>query len=438
MNQTKLIAASIIALCTFMGVAFGQQIQPCYSTETIEHIDHLHPGYKLRIDEAFEQAKQFALEMRSSRAVNADTLYRIPVVVHIVYTNAIQNIPDSLITSQIQVLNRDYNRLNEDAIQTRDIFKPIAGSLHFEFFLATTDPAGNPTSGVIRKLGTPASTFLGFNAFQDNVKNAAEGDAAWNTDKYLNIWVCNLNTLPLGVLGYAFPPTGASNWDSTSYIDSAMQGVVIDYTAFGRNNPYVIDPGVLPGRTCVHEVGHYFGLRHIWADETACAADDGIDDTPMAGDKTNFTCDTTKNSCVDAGVDYPDMSENYMDYTDERCQNIFTVGQTTMMLSNLILLRPSLAQKVLIDVGVGAINGIQSISIFPNPCSDFLNIKLKQVLAENFDINIYNSTGSKVLSKQLSSSEFNQAIDIRSLENGIYFFELSNAKASYRSKLSKF
>jgi len=426
----------LFALLVSIQLIQAQYIVPCYTTEVVNHYETMHPGYKDKINQAFAQNKTLLDQMHRSRGVNDDTLYKIPVVVHIVYTSPTENLPDSLVYSQIQVLNWDYNRWNEDAVQTRDVFKPIAGSMHIEFYLATTDPSGNPTSGIIRKAGTPASTFLGFNAFQDNVKLAAEGDAAWNTDKYLNIWVCNLNTIPLGVLGYAYPPTGASNWPAGSETDSASQGVVIDYTAFGRNNPYVIDPGVVAGRTCVHETGHYLGLRHIWADEAACAEDDGIDDTPKAGDQTNFNCDTTKNTCVDVGIDYPDMIENYMDYSDERCQNMFTREQTDMMLLNLITLRPQLANKVVIGVGVNDLHGERYISIYPNPSSDFILIQFKSLLSMGTPISIFNSAGVKVREERITDETFKKQIDVRSFEPGIYYLQIANATENYRLKFS--
>lgn len=416
----------------------AQQVKPCYTPDVISHFEQTHPGYQLKISNAFEQSKQIVNEWKSSRATNADTLYKIPVVVHIVYTASGENIPDSLIYSQIEVLNRDYNRWNDDAVQTRDVFKPIAGSMHIEFFLATIDPQGNPSTGIIRKSGNPANAFIGFNAFQDNVKDPVEGDAPWNTDKYLNIWVCNLNTLPLGILGYAYPPTGASNWPAGSETDSNKQGVVIDYTAFGRNNPNVIDPTVVPGRTCVHEVGHYLGLRHIWADEAACADDDGINDTPKAGDQSNFDCDTTKNTCVDAGIDYPDMIENYMDYSDERCQNMFTREQTDMMLANLITLRPQLAIKKVVGVGIHNTLNQESISIYPNPVEGVLQIKFNNEHNLSTHLNIYNHSGMIVYSTEITNSNTSEHIDLSSFESGMYYVQLSNAEAVYRSKIIKF
>ena len=69
-----------------------------------------------------------------------------------------------------------------------------------------------------------------------------------------------------------------------------MEGVVIHFEIFGDGNPLATGQLSISdqGRTAVHEVEHYLGLRHIWGDaieflgEDGCAVDDGLDDTPNA------------------------------------------------------------------------------------------------------------------------------------------------------------
>ena len=309
---------------------------------------------------------------------NLNTSY-IPVVFHIVYNNNSQNIPDSVLHSQIEVLNEDYRRLNENASETRDEFLEFAGDSNIEFFLANIDPDGNPTNGIIRQF-TYRDEFLMFeDVFSneitlDEVKSSTNGGSdAWDTDLYLNIWVCNIGTLELfgqelgQVFGYAYPPTNidealsnletAPDWPIDMLTnDEALQGVVLHYTAIGRNNPSANEDNLIEnnlGRAAVHEVGHFLGLRHIWGDaitligEDGCNVDDGIQDTPNANDQAGYVCDFNKNTCTgdtfgSSGEDLPDMVENYMDYSPDACLNIFTNGQINVMQNVLEIARPNL------------------------------------------------------------------------------------------------
>ena len=71
-----------------------------------------------------------------SRLSTSTETYYIPVVFHIVYNSESQNLPDSVIHSQIEVLNEDYRRLNENASETREEFLEFAGDANIEFFFS--------------------------------------------------------------------------------------------------------------------------------------------------------------------------------------------------------------------------------------------------------------------------------------------------------------
>jgi hypothetical protein len=78
------------------------------------------------------------------------------------------------------------------------------------------------------------------------------------------------------------------------------------------------------GRTTTHEVGHWLNLIHIWGDGP-CGVDDLIADTPDSDD-ANHGCDIGHVSCGSV-----DMVQNYMDYSDDVCMNLFTQGQKERM-----------------------------------------------------------------------------------------------------------
>ena len=126
----------------------------------------------------------------------------MPVVVHIIHENSIENLDDSLVYSQIEVLNRDFSRSNSDTINMRSVFDTIAAPASIQFYLATIDPNGNPTNGITRTF-TNESSFIDFNLTLDLMKDDATGGVdAWPVDKYLNIWVCDLS---FNVFGQSIP-----------------------------------------------------------------------------------------------------------------------------------------------------------------------------------------------------------------------------------------
>ena len=82
------------------------------------------------------------------------------------------------------------------------------------------------------------------------------------------------------------------------------------------------------GRTLSHETGHWFGLRHIWGD--GVCGDDFVADTPTQRNASSGCPNSL--SCNDVT---PAMVQNYMDYSNDACMNIFTLGQKDRMLAAL-------------------------------------------------------------------------------------------------------
>ena len=138
------------------------------------------------------------------------------------FNNATENLDEELIISQLADMNAAFNRENSDTINTREIFLPVAGSARIRFVLASKDPSGNSTNG-IHRVRTNLSTFGSGSASQtlnaDRVKfSSLGGTDAWNTDKYLNIWICDISFGGrIGLLGYAFPPVNADFWQPRSF-----------------------------------------------------------------------------------------------------------------------------------------------------------------------------------------------------------------------------
>ncbi|CAN0441729.1 unnamed protein product, partial [Phaeothamnion confervicola] len=246
-----------------------------------------------------------------------------------------RNIPDAQVISQIEVLNKDFNRLNTDAGNTPAEFTSVAGSLDIEFVLANQDPDGQVTDGIMRIDGNRAQWSLGreseFKALHPAVGNSDDDYTEyWPAEDYLNIWVIKFQDF----LGYAqFPVSsglpGLENADDNSLTD----GIIIDYRVFGTDDagPFSLDDQYNKGRTTTHEVGHFLGLKHIWGDDTGCNKSDYADDTPNQGEETYDTPDYPLADNCTSSV----MFQNYMDYTDDIMMNLFTLNQVDRMMTVL-------------------------------------------------------------------------------------------------------
>ena len=408
----KLQLIALLTLCfftLFFQSLLAQDMERCAYNHLIEHKTKFMPDYQKQIDKTFDKAKEIA---DSKQWEKDGEIYRIPVVVHIIYNQDKENLSDELIQSQIDVLNEDFRRMNEDTFKTRSEFLDVAGDAQIEFYLADIGPDGLKSDGITRTKTdeTDFTDFITDEGFWENNWDAitaktndecgvngwklqsgnlneeeslcvekvlaefgfeamkfsnAGGHDAWPTDRYLNMWVCDLES---GLLGYATPPAGAPNWGGGSSGTIQSDGVVVDYSVFGRDNPY---GSGFKGRTATHEIGHYLGLRHVWGDG-GCNKDDGIGDTPKMDGSSNYDCDKERNTCGSTG-DLPDMIENYMDYSSDYCQNMFSNGQIGIMramcegpraelLEPLVVVPPVAdfkAEPVMVELG----NAIQFISL---------------------------------------------------------------------------
>jgi len=414
---------SLLALALVgMGVATNAQddrtsVKRCGSYEVYQQMLQNDPAFK-KNQESIEQftehfIKNGGAEMRS---VAGTVVYTIPVVVHVVYNKAVQNISNAQILSQIDILNKDYQKLNSDVGLVPSVWTKRVADCQVEFCLATIDPSGNSTTG-IRRVQTTKPSF----SDNDNVKFTSKGgDDAWPAASYLNIWVCKLGNF---LLGYAQFPGGQASTD----------GVVITYTAFG-NTGAAQAPFNL-GRTATHEIGHWLNLRHIWGDDGgACTGSDKVKDTPNQGDE-NYGCPIFPRTSCSNGPN-GDMFMNYMDYTDDECMFMFTNGQKNRMTATLVAggSRNSVTLSGKcgtrpISLNQGVIENQNLLRVSPNPINGtYATVSYKLDKAAQVHAMITNVYGVVIASinagRQSAGSYQLKPEAIARLQNGVYTIKL--------------
>ncbi|MEQ9426784.1 MAG: choice-of-anchor J domain-containing protein [Cyclobacteriaceae bacterium] len=309
-------------------------------------------------------------------------ILKIPVVVHVLHQGeaigVASNIPEGQIISQIQILNQDFRRQNPDAANTRELFNPVAADVNIEFELAKQDPEGLPTTGIVRVKAKRSNYSI-----NDDIE--IKENSFWPTEDYLNIWVVDLSN---DLLGFAqFPVSNLQGLTVDRTNNRLTDGIVVDYEYFGRG--FNTD-SFSEGRTATHEIGHFLGLRHIWGDG-GCNVDDFCEDTPQMGDNSSG-CPNAPESCGSV-----DMFENYMDFTDDDCMNLFTSCQAMRMrtvlqesprrrslLTSKALVEPILAAN---DIGIR-----QIVSPELNVCSEILIPEIEVRNTGNNIVNTYTIT----------------------------------------------
>jgi hypothetical protein len=315
--------------------------------------------------------------------------------------------------------------LHQDTGKVRSVFKPVVGDTKIEFYLAYKTPEGKPTNGIDR-VKTKRFDFGGTTGYADAVKYTSEkGIDAWDPDKYLNIWVCNFTyNGVMAVSAYAYPPINAQFWNASYYKSSDLQGVVINYPFIGVGNPNDLAASSLRERTLVHEIGHYLGLRHIWADKqnTCTGEDDGIKDTPVCRSATT-TCNPLKNTCIESTGDKPDMLENYMDYTPYPCTVMFTKQQSSLMKYNLKNLRPIL-YNLKSDQPFPSVYA--KIAVAPNPALNNIRFIFEQ--EGEYSLKIFNMLGQPLNEEIFKVGNNYEYTSNAQLSSGVYHIKILSSQ----------
>ena len=251
-----------------------------------------------------------------------EKLYQIPIVVHVLHFGEPlgegNNLSKEKILRQIEIVNEDFRR----KAGTRGFNNhPEGADSRIKFVLAKTDPQGNPTNGIVRINTKTTPNPLPSNHSFDFYA----GFSYWDPALYLNVWSIPLGDLVDAFLGEATGPNtdlpGGHLFTPGEPLQS--EGILINSAHFGESD---LNSEHNLGRTLTHEIGHYLGLLHTWG-EGDCIHNDFCKDTPPVSSPVTGCPHTPPIACDGSPV----MIENYMNYTYDRCMNMFTKDQIARM-----------------------------------------------------------------------------------------------------------
>jgi Pregnancy-associated plasma protein-A len=322
----------------------------------------------------------------------------IPVVVHILYKagSSIRNlINESDVKQQLDMLSKDFRqsvKIEKHQADKKEKFSDKnAMDTRIDFCLADKDPLGKTTNGVL----LVPTTFLTWGA-DDKMKSAITGGStAWNTEKYLNIWVVSL---PDSLSGYAQMPAGSSLTD----------GIVIDARYFGKKNNSDKGFPYTEGKTLTHLMGSYLNLYELWSDTVLCE-DDGVEDTPIQNAHSFGCFGYTLISTCDGNPVV--MNMNFMDNSNDECQYMFTNGQKRRMHATLTkggIRRKLVESSSTVCKQSNVVNLVQrndapiltsqrpssfTYRIYPNPAKDNINFEIGLEKSGNAELTVFNAVG---------------------------------------------
>ncbi len=349
------------------------------------------------------QFESWLQRKRSTQARIATEVYRIPVVVHVLHTGEPLgegfNFSDERIRGQIRTLNEDFRRkLGTPGFNAH----PDGDDPHIEFVLAEFDPDGRHTNGIVRidqnKVQLPPQPA-------GDIISVASLFSYWDPVRYLNIWCMDAGFPPGTLVGSArFPISDLKGLENITEPDA--DGIYITALNFGQGNTNTFPP-YDKGRTLTHEMGHFLGLLHTFGSLDFGSQCDGYtdhcSDTPPLSRFTSGCPSTSPVACDGS----PAMFENYMDYTDDGCVNIFTKEQVARMRTVLensprrksLVTSPAIRRN---DEVTGLPDDPSNFRFYPNPAREKIYLSIGDDLNElTIRVTAFSLTGKVLFSKMV-------------------------------------
>ncbi len=314
-------------------ISFAQQAEKC--ANTLKHKEYLkaNPEAKTTFNQIENQLQKIIQKGYTKRSTNQ--IYRVPLVIHVMHlgeeVGVGSNISDAQVVSGITQLNNAFRNVSGQGIDTE-----------IEFVLAKRDPDCGVSNGIVRFDASGIAGYASDGVLIDSLgadEVALKASSNWPNDSYYNIWIVSEiegNNGGFGTQGFAYFPGTSSNIDGTVILNTAWGNTG---TANSWNNQ---------GKTGIHELGHGLNLHHTFklqsaSDTTAngcppntdCTAEgDFCCDTDPHKVSSSFTCtDSQINECT--GNVFGDVVHNYMDYSDQDCQYMFSQDQVDRMRATL-------------------------------------------------------------------------------------------------------
>ncbi|HHH52187.1 MAG TPA: hypothetical protein ENK91_00885 [Bacteroidetes bacterium] len=338
----------------------------------------------------------------------------IPLVFHVFNkSNSKYKVNLSDIYEQVDFLNDAFSGTNTDLKNVPDYFKSSIGKTNIRFCIGYKTEDDEKIAGIIFHENNTdyfADQYIEGDNKRKKIKHTFYGgDDAWNSDKYINIWI--------GEMSYA---NGTSTFPGISNEYKDEEGIILNSKIFQYNSK--------SKKILVHEMGHYFGLLHIWGNEGGCNDDDGIDDTPLQNTFYTGCPKGEKYSC-----NSKDMYMNYMDYTNDYCSLFFTKDQVAYMQNSLYTYRNTLVDAKYLCDNQSDNSNIKDVEVFSS--NNRISILKKFDNDLELEYILYDNIGRNLKSGVIKNNQYIVNLDCNGYPSGIYFVFIKSKQEYLTKKL---
>lgn len=420
MHKKTTITFALSILFLYCGTGQANLFNP-YRTYAVQTYDN----HLLDEDAAFQnKLAQLEDTVQHFLLYGSITHKVVPVVFHILQSDGMPYISDSMILRQLEQLNYDFNQSSLQDMPSGPYqaeFEIFSFIPQISFCLADT-LVGNPIGGNVIRVQVRAPYFEVGNLMKSRETG---GSNPVLPDNCLNIWICNL---PDSIAGFSQMPGGPSMSD----------GIVMSYKYLMPPAHLINFSGYQKGKTLTHLVGNYLGLYELWNEENPCY-DDYVNDTPVHNEP-NFGFEIYYAHYTTCFTNVKEMVVNFMDNAIDSMAFIFTKGQAYRMQGVLSspAYRGDLCQQGLFCNG--GINTVvdtipipsippteNTFCVYPNPTKEKFYLDIEILEAGPIYFYLFDITG-KLIRREIwnePDKKYSKKIEVPTLHQGLYYISVS-------------
>lgn len=265
------------------------------------------------------------------------------------------------------------------------------------------------------------------------VETPSTGQFSWFPfTSYLAYWNENMGTIyDLDMLTTNITPVAwLMDLDSSGVLFDNFSGDFVEIPSYGNHGLVSQSQITIDNNNDIYVVfahmneNQFLGAfcRHLWATKSTDGGQTWSDFTELTTGE-----DFDLRECV-----YPAVAKNTDEYLHLTFQadygpgNALQDGTHSQQQNDILYMKVKKADIGVINTSINEYNTINSVSLYPNPANDYVNVNIISPVSTNAIINISNILGQQVYSESINVKAGNNIvqINVNNLPTGMYMFSL--------------